>query len=323
MNKIIKPLQRIKLYIYLAIISSLLMGCGAKNDDPPPIGVPYATAADEPGAFHTGRYKVTFINKHGLYGANIYFPADEQGNPDQTSGPYPIMAFSPGLGAVKEFNTWVGEHLSTHGYIVMVFSVPIPFVGYYNEQKDGLITGLQVLEDDSNNPMRPIYGIADTSKRIIGGHSLGGMGSLAAASEIPDLSAVVSLAPTALGAEVLEGISAPTQIQGANKDCVVSPNGALGSYDNLPLGISKQVLIINGGNHVGFNDEGSLAHIAGELLVDCSATVDIYDHQQRLSRRYMTAWLDFYVKGDTSANTYLYGEQAQQDSDNLFVTVLK
>lgn len=320
MNFISPKHFRIKTTLIIAALSMLVLGCSSNNDDPLPIGAPDATPADEPGTFAIGQYKVTFTNSHGLYGADIYYPADAAGNPDNASGPYPIMTFSPGLGAVKEFNTWVGEHVPSHGYIAMVFSVPIPFIDYYNQQKDGLITGLQVLQNEGSNPNSPIYGMVDASKRIIGGHSMGAMGSLAAASETSDLAAVVAMAPTELSTEVLSGISAPTQIQGANEDCITRKGGALGSYANLPAGITKQVLIINGGNHVGFNDEGSLAEVAGQLLVDCSATIDIQDHQQRLSRRYMTAWLDYHVKGDASAYDYLYGSQAQYDLSNLFLT---
>lgn len=313
--------KRLIALLFSIILATLISGC-AGDDVPPPIGTPEATQLDSVGPFHFGQYKRTFINRWGIYGADIYYPADNQGNPNHSSGPYPIMAFSPGLGAVKEFNTWVGEHLATHGYIVMVFSVPIPFVGGYNEQREGLLQGLEILENDGSNPETPIYGITDTTKKIIGGHSMGAMGSLAAASEAADLSAVVALAPIELSESVLAGVSAPTQIQGGTQDCITRSSGAIGSYNNLPVGITKQVLIINGGNHVGFNDAGSLAAIAGDLLVDCSATVDIFDHQQRLSRRYMTAWLDFHVKGDTSASTYIYGPTIQQDLDHLFLTEL-
>ena len=305
----------------LTLVALFTTACDSNNNDPLPIGEPEVSPADDVGTYAIGHYKVTFTNQHGLYGADIYFPADAQGNADTTNGPYPIMTFSPGLGAVKEFNTWVGEHLSTHGYVVMVFSVPIPFIKYYNQQKDGLITGLQVLEEQGNDPESPIFGLTDASKRIIGGHSMGAMGSLAAASESSGLSAIVALAPTELSMEELSGINAPTQIQGANEDCITRANGALGAYDNLPQGITKQVLIINGGNHVGFNDAGSIAAIAGQLLVDCTATVAIQDHQQRLSRRYMTAWLDYHVKGLVDAYDTLYGSAAEVDRTNLFLTI--
>ncbi|MEE2729646.1 MAG: hypothetical protein VYA55_02435 [Pseudomonadota bacterium] len=315
-----RRLRTIILVMCFAPLTLLSAGCDSNNNAPLPIGEPEVSPADDIGPFSIGHYKLTFTNQHGLYGADIYFPADDQGNPDDSAGPYPIMTFSPGLGAVKEFNTWVGEHLSTHGYVVMVFSVPIPFIKYYNQQKDGLITGLQVLQEQGSDPDSPIFGMTDTSKRIIGGHSMGAMGSLVAASKTSDLSAVVALAPTELSSEELSGITAPTQIQGANEDCITRASGALGAYDNLPESISKQVLVINGGNHVGFNDAGSLAAIAGQLLVDCTATIDIQNHQQLLSRRYMTAWLNYHVKGQTDAYDTLYGGAAAVDLTNLFLT---
>ncbi|RLU00487.1 MAG: hypothetical protein D9N11_12685 [Ketobacter sp.] len=307
--------------ICLVFLTLFTTGCDSNNNDPLPIGEPEITPADDVGSYSVGHYKVTFTNQHGLYGADIYFPADAEGNADATDGPYPIMTFSPGLGAVKEFNTWVGEHLSTHGYVVMVFSVPVPFIKYYNQQKDGLITGLRVLQEQGNDTGSPIFGITDASKRIIGGHSMGAMGSLVAASESAGLSAIVALAPTELSTEELSGINAPTQIQGANEDCITRASGALGSYGNLPQGITKQVLVINGGNHVGFNDQGSIAAIAGQLLVDCTATIAIQDHQQLLSRRYMTAWLDYHVKGQADAYDTLYGGSAEVDRTNLFLTI--
>jgi len=127
-----------------------------------------------------------------------------------------------------------------------------------------------------------------------------------------DLDAVVALAPGAVSTAALQNIKAPTQIHAASLDCITRPAPALTDYNNVGAAF-KQAFVITGANHVGFNDEGSLADIGGDLLIDCDNTVDATDFQQRLSRRFMTAWLDYFVKGDAAVLPYISGTQAQAE----------
>jgi hypothetical protein len=248
--------------------------------------------------------------------ATVYYPATIAGANtavDVSGAPYPIVAVSPGLGSNKEWNKWIGQHLSTHGYIVMIITVPNPFDSSTVQQQNGLVGALDKLTSENSNASSRIYSFADVGKRVVIGHSLGAMGSLSVAGRSGiDLDAVVALAPGAVSNTALANITAPTQIQGASEDCITRPASALTDYDNVGAAF-KQAFLITGGNHVGFNDEGSLADIGGDLLIDCDNTVDATDFQQRLSRRFMTAWLDYFVKGQAQNAAYISGAQAQAE----------
>lgn len=78
-------------------------------------------------------------------------------------------------------------------------------------------------------------------------------------------------------------------------------------------------LLIQGGNHIGFIDAG-MRYDAAKLLVDAGAINDTpatisRDEQERLSRRYITAWLEVHARGDASFEPYLYGDPAARDRD--------
>jgi len=294
----------------------LVAVAGCNPTDPPPPADPSPTALDQPGSYKFSTYDTSFETSHGNNRATVYYPATSEGadTPPNVSGaPYPIVAVSPGLGSTKQWNRWIGEHLSTHGYIVMIITVPNPANSTTVQQQDGLLGALDKLTSENALSSSRIFNLGDASKRSIIGHSLGAMGALAVAGRPEvDLSAVIALAPGPVDADALKAITAPTQIQAAELDCIVRPKPSFTAYDTVGAAF-KQVFQITGGNHVGFNDEGSVAEIGGDVLIDCNNTVDVTDFQQRLSRRFMTAWLDYFVKGDASVLPYISGAKAQAE----------
>ena len=79
----------------------------------------------------------------------------------------------------------------------------------------------------------------------------------------------------------------------------------------------RMMLAIKGGNHIGFID-GGMRYEAAKLLLDKGVLGDkpatiSRDDQERLSRRYLAAWLEVHVRGDASFEPYLYGEPASLD----------
>lgn len=299
----------------LCLPFALIFVAGCNPPAPTPTE-PQQTALDQPGSYKIGTYDTSFSTTHGNNNATVYYPATAAGanTPADASGaPYPIVAVSPGLGSNKEWNKWIGQHLSTHGYIVMIITVPNPFDSSTVQQQDGLVGALDKLTSENSNAGSRINNLADIGKRSIVGHSLGAMGSLSVAGRNGvDLDAVIALAPGAVSTTALSNITAPTQIQSASEDCITRPGPAQTDYDNVGAAF-KQIFIITGGNHVGFNDEGSLAETGGDFLIDCDNTIDVTDAQQRLSRRFMTAWLNYFVKGQSQYASYISGAQAQAE----------
>ncbi|MGB3623431.1 MAG: hypothetical protein WBA20_18960 [Ketobacter sp.] len=327
MKAILKKTARPYIWISLIMFAlSFISGCQKPIDPgPPPQTTPEPTALDEPGSYSVRTFDTGFNNDRGSYGATIYYP--EQA--DNT----PAIAFSPGLGARKQYYTWVGNHLASHGYTVLIFTVPMPFTFKTTQHEAGFASAFETLEKENNDPDSPLYTHLDLSKRAIMGHSLGGAATIKAAVYM-DLSAAVALAPAinpassgsnaTLSDFPIPGetaVKTPLQIHAANYDCITGDKDAIAFYDALDFS-PKQVININGGNHVGFNDASSIANTGGQSF-DCSALIDTTDHLQRLSRRYFTAWLDYHLKQDRNVEAYLFGSSAQQDLTSRLLTKME
>ncbi|HVK99369.1 MAG TPA: hypothetical protein VM553_06120 [Dongiaceae bacterium] len=332
-----KLITKSNVFTFFSIITCCLLlpimqGCSPINKvGTPPAVSPESTALDEPGEFAVKQLDTRFRNDRGNYNATLYYP--------DSAGTYPAIAFSPGLGAVKGYYRWVGNHLASHGYMVLIFTVPMPFTTGTTQHQAGFVSAFEWLEAENNNAASPVYGQIDLNHRGIMGHSLGGAGASRAAQTM-DIDAVVALAPGAPGdlvqdirtattpvnlkeaiAAGLATITAPIQIQAATQDCITGDLWDAAYYQALTAP-SRQFILINGGNHVSFNDAGSLADTGGQAF-DCKAVIDTVDHHQRLSRRYFTAWFDYFLKNDATVLPYIFGDQAEQDLASELITALE
>ena len=290
-------------------LAPFMAGCGPTT--PPLTAKTDPTVLDEPGTFTVATLDTEIINDKGTYPVTIYFPGNG-------TGQYPAIAFSPGLGANKDMYRWVGNHLASHGYTILMFTVPMPFTTSTSQNEAGFVSAFELLESENNNPDSPLYGHVNVSRRAVMGHSLGGSASFRAAGAMKDLDAVIALAPAPVNADAdLIAVTPPTQIQTATEDCISGEKLAYSDYGLLSSD-TKQIIDINGGNHIGFNDKGSI--IGGDLF-DCKLLIDQVNQQQRLSRRYFTAWLDYYLKDDSAVEPYLFGKYAEQDLLSEVLTI--
>lgn len=271
---------------------------------------PTPTVLDEPGEYKVAKFNSEFENDFGVYKVTIYYPKDR-------SDQYPALAFSPGMGATKFMYKWVGNHFASHGYVTLIFTLPQPFTIKTDQQAAGYVSAFELLEAENQNPDSPLNGLVNLNKRAIMGHSMGGVSSIAAAMDM-QVDAVVAMAP-APGIEYrlrqIE-VTAPTQIQTGTLDKIVPSRLPKSYYERLTTD-TKQFLNFNGGNHIQFNDVNSIP-FARQF-----ATIDTVDHLQRLSRRYATAWLDYFLKDDSSVEPYLFGEYAQQDLQSGYLAELE
>ena len=108
--------------IFSALAMTLLAGCGGETIVS--TNYPEPTYLDLPGQYNFRTIEGGFVDPYDsaeMYEYTIYYPTYSNGTPNITDGPYPIYTYSPGYAANMVIMKSTGEHLSTHGYIVMIF----------------------------------------------------------------------------------------------------------------------------------------------------------------------------------------------------------
>ncbi len=269
--------------------------------DPPP-----AQPIDEPGPYATASYEYFYPTEHGTAQSTIVYPTSIE------AAPFPAIVMAPGYCAIAAWQTWVGNHLASHGYVVLTFTDPTFCVGTPYGQDEGARGGFAALESESATPGRPIFGLVDSTRRGIIGHSMGAGTATQLATEDPNVLAFATMGLGGLVDSAPPLIGRPMLLIDGNLDCQAGYTGDITAYEAL-YRADRQLVVIAGGNHSGFTDEGSLGDVLGPALGDCERTIQVEDHQHRLARRYFTAWFDWYLKGDAEVLPYLGGEPAQAD----------
>jgi len=117
--------------------------------------------------------------------STVYFP------PDTSEAPYPVLIFQPGANTNLEQYTWLYEHISSYGYIVISFNemgggpgasennlenLIMSFsLGFPNPTVTAILQFLNKANTQENFPNNfLLQGMIDTSRFAIGGHSFGG-----------------------------------------------------------------------------------------------------------------------------------------------------
>jgi dienelactone hydrolase len=203
---------------------------------------------------------------------------------------------------IRYVYTWVGYSLASLGYVVAVVQVPNLFGTDDQQWADAIKDGISYLQAQNSSSsvlegmISGVFGAA--------GHSMGGGGVLLAASQDSRISAVVSMAPPSpsmgiggsLFQKVYDGaklIRVPVQILAGSADILVPATASQAYYP--VLGAPKEFVEISGAGHTDYIDM--------PLNATALNTVE----------KYTKNWFNYYLKGDTSCYTYIFGAEAQND----------
>lgn len=102
----------------------------------------------------------------------VYYPTD-------LVAPGPLVAVVHGYVRNGSFMRVMAETLASHGLVAIVPDMPCTLLGGCDHDENGLqISGLMdwAIDQSANNMMSPIYGLVDSSKLGVIGHSWGGLG---------------------------------------------------------------------------------------------------------------------------------------------------
>ncbi|RKN39682.1 alpha/beta hydrolase family protein [Micromonospora endolithica] len=189
------------------------------------------------GPFATSSQSVSSWSVTGFGGGVIYYPTTT------SEGTFGAVAISPGYTASWSSISWLGPRLASHGFVVIGIETNSRF-----DQPDSrgrqLLAALDYLTERSS-----VRGRIDASRQAVAGHSMGGGGSLEAASSRPSLQAAVPLAPWNLDKSWSE-LRVPTLIIGGESDSVASVSShSIPFYNSIPASAEKAYLELNGASH--------------------------------------------------------------------------
>jgi dienelactone hydrolase len=261
-------------------------------------------------------------------GGNVDFHMPLEGTcADGMAAPYPAVVFAHGFSLFgfsdgRAANQGNGQHLASWGYVVAIPSLPDGF-----EERAGVISSvLNFIELATDDDASFLYRKVNQDALATVGYSLGGATALAIAARESRVRVVVALDPVFHEGGPSGEEGPPVWDAASEAPNIMIPAGILGSpADSCNANADHQDLYaligsrfkasyeIVGASHCVFADPGNEF-----CSLTCGGTVG--DSQTGLSQKYMTAWLNYHLKGHIGFYSYLYGAEAEQDINaNLII----
>jgi dienelactone hydrolase len=205
----------------------------AKGPDPTQASI----RADGPFALTTQ----TLAKGNGFGGATIYVPT--------AAGTYALAVIAPGFTEKQSAIAVVSRRLATHGFVVATIDTNSTF-----DQPPSRATQMQAALNTINKlTTGPIVGKL-RGTNAVGGHSMGGGGTLLASRANPQLVAGSSYCPYSTD-KVFTAVVTPQVILGGSTDNVAPVNThAQKFFDSIPAGTPKVLAVFNGQGHQFVDD---------------------------------------------------------------------
>ena len=191
--------------------------------------------------------------------ATVWHPADN------AAGPYPLVVYSHGFSSNRQGGAYLGEHLASHGYVVIAADFPLtnmsapdrPFVRDVVNQPGDVSFLIDSLLAQSGTQGHMLEGMIDPERIGVTGISLGGMTSTLVAFHPewadPRVTASLSIAgPTSVFTKVFfQHRSVPFLMLGGDIDALVPyDSNAAPVLRKVP---GSQLVTVRGGSHTGFS----------------------------------------------------------------------
>lgn len=170
-------------------------------------------------------------------GATVYSP--------NAPGRYAIVAFCPGFTATRSSIDAMARRLASHGFIVAAMDTRST-LDQPSSRATQLIAALNAVARITSGPAA---GKIDASRRIVTGHSMGGGGTLIAATNNPSaLSAAIALAPWNTSTNFSANLVA-TAIIGGSSDTIAPVSAHSVPFYGSMTRNEKLLCVISGAGH--------------------------------------------------------------------------
>jgi dienelactone hydrolase len=249
------------------------------------------------------------------------------------AGPFPVVVFTHGFMLSPALYASYGDHLASWGYAVVMPELPGSMMAptTHRELKELLRGLLDWIDAEGDNPSGPFAGRADPTRLGLAGHSMGGKISLLVATEDARPRAVFGVDPLdaaggpfggdpvdypSVTPELMPAIAVPLGLLG---ETVNATGGTFGqacapAEDNFQQYYQHAVspaleIEVLGANHMSFLDNPD----CGLTCSMCSAGTDDPAVTRAVTRRYLTAIFEVFVRGDAAYRPYLDGAAIAAD----------
>ncbi|OLR93239.1 alpha/beta hydrolase family protein [Actinokineospora bangkokensis] len=221
------------------------------------------------GPFAVKQVAVAAKAGRGFNKGTIYYPDDT------SQGTFGAVAVIPGFLENQSAISWYGPTLASHGFVVITLQ-PNAVTDFPEPRSDQLLAAVRWVATQS-----PVKDRVDPARLAVMGHSMGGGGTLIAASKDPSLKAAIPLAPWSLYADFSD-VTVPTMIIGADRDAIAPvANHADPMYASLKAKPDEAYLKLKGADHFTTN------------------------RYTATTTRFTVSWLKRYVDGDSRYSAFL------------------
>jgi dienelactone hydrolase len=244
-------MKKFALKATLAACALLMGGAAIAQTNPYQKGPnPTRSALERDGSFATRTINVSGLSASGFGGGRIWYPT--------TTGSYGVLAISPGFTGTASTMYFWGERLSSHGFVVIVIETNT-LLDQPDSRARQLSSALNYVVSQGNSRTSALYGKVDGNRRGVGGHSMGGGGTLIAASDNPSYKAAIPMAPWNLSSLSFRSIRVPTMVFACQSDAIAAVGvHASPFYNAIPSSTPKafaemrlddHFCVMNGGGH--------------------------------------------------------------------------
>lgn len=193
----------------------------------------------------------------------VWYPSEKG---EVAAGQHPLIIYSHGFSSMKEGGAHIGQHLASHGYIVVAANFPLthlrtaggPMVEDVVNQPADVSFLIDTMLGWNADAEHPFFGRVDPQRIGATGVSLGGMTTTMAAfhptMRDPRIKAAASIAgPLSMfGAEFFAHVDLPFMMLATDQDALVY-------YEDNALPVLERVggahlVTVAGGSHTGFSD---------------------------------------------------------------------
>lgn len=241
-----------------------------------------------------------------------------------SAGPYPVVVVAHGFQLAANLYTSYVKRLATFGYVALTADFPVSLFSPDNTANAKELVG--ALDWAAQEPK--LAGKADVNNAGMTGHSLGGKLAFLATSMDPRVKASITLDPVDGGggfggcnpptcvdvSALMQNLTIPTAVLGETLDSTAGGFGqacapAAENYATFYAGAKSPSIevTINGAAHMSFLDNPNCGFACNACKTETAPAGSV----NALSRAYVVAFYERYLRGDAAYDTYLTGAEAK------------